>query len=58
MLRRDDHERYAEHGVRTGGVDAQCVVTVGEREIDKRALGTADPVFLLQANIREIIDVV
>ena len=58
MLRCNDHEGHAEHGIRTRGVDAQRIVTAGDLEIDKRTLGTTDPVLLLETDVRQIIDVV
>ena len=44
VLRRQQHERRAVDRVDPGGEDLDGVVAVGERELDARALGAADPV--------------
>ena len=49
VLRGDDHIGHAEEGVAPGGVDRQ-LVAVGGGEVHLRALGTADPVPLLDFN--------
>ena len=56
MLRRHDHERHAEERVGTGRVNAQRFFGVLHGEVDKSAGGFADPVFLLKADVRQIID--
>ena len=55
MLGRDDHESNAEHRVGTGGIDTQVIVGTADGEVCKCAFGTADPVFLLELDVGQIV---
>ena len=55
MFGRNNHEGYAEHGITSGGINTERILTAREREVCKRAFGSADPVFLLKLDIGEII---
>ena len=59
MLGSHDHEGDAEERVGTGRVDAErLIVGALDREVDERAGGLADPVDLLGADVRQVVDFV
>ena len=58
MLGRDDHEGHAVERIGARGVHTQFLAVFLDLEIDERAGRLADPVLLLQLDIRQVVDLV
>ncbi len=58
MLGSDYHKGYAVKGIGTCGVDAELLAVFLNGKVHKRARGLAYPVFLLEADIGQIINLV
>ena len=56
MLRCHDHEGDAVEGIRARGIDAELFILLLDLEVYESAGRFADPVLLLELDIREIID--
>ena len=56
MLRRHDHESHAVERIRAGGINPELFILLLDLEIDKCARGLADPVLLLELDVRQIIN--
>ena len=56
MLRRHDHEGHAVQRIRAGGVDPELLILLLDPEIDECARGLADPVLLLELDVRQIVN--
>ena len=58
MFGRNDHKGHAEKGIGTGGKNAELLICARDVKIDLGADGFTDPVFLFQADTRQVIHVV
>ncbi len=58
MLRRNYHIGSAKQGIRTGCIYGKLLVNSDKLEINLRTLGTANPVFLGNLNLLDVIDLI
>ena len=56
MLRRHDHKGHAVKRIRTCGIDTELLILLSDLEIDECTGGFADPVLLLELDVRQIVN--